>query len=388
MDPFYARRRRFEAALRPLALDGLFAALPRYLKEGYWKEKLPDPALVFDDTVPNGREHEPMRAAVEAGFRNAKIHIFDEEMSVREFIAVLMGLKNAVAQTERLPKMPEPIAQFFDQAPPILDYCHDTFMPEAAMALFMAANVPCTAHSRLDTRLLTTRLTSEPEPSGKIAVRVIISAAEPQVRHVSLDGSPRPMYRVANSCNPNGVKWLSWNGAQLGNGDADAKYPVYVQSHALRQLHQRVNLPAAAPYLQSWLAASLEQPKIVERQQGGDLLVEYRIRENRLGYLVVTPMADLVAVRTFKFLTMEHTPEARLLQKQLRLTRRDIDWLRLDELTAFTQTDLCDDLVLRSMLEACGCGHLFSISEEGETIYAPKPKPFAADLRRYLRMAA
>jgi hypothetical protein len=42
-------------------------------------------------------------------------------------------------------------------------------------------------------------------------------------------------------------------------------------------------------------------------------VVEFRIREHRVGYLVVTPLADrgaCAAVRTFTFLTMENTPEA------------------------------------------------------------------------------
>jgi hypothetical protein len=109
---------------------------------------------------------------------------------------------------------------------------------------------------------------------------------------------------------------------------------------------------------------------------------------------VVTPLQDwagkggLVAVRTFKFLTMENTPEARLLRERLRLTRRDVDWLGLHELAAFTQTDLCDDPVLRPLMEACGCGHLFALAEAGEGAFAPEPKPFAVEMRRYLRIAA
>ena len=100
---------------------------------------------------------------------------------------------------------------------------------------------------------------------------------------------------------------------------------------------------------------------------------------------MVTPCDDCVVVRTFKFLTMEHTPEARALHRQLRLTRRDVDWLGLSELAAFTQTDLSADPVLRPLLESCGCGHLFAMREED---LVPAPKPMAAEVRRYLRLAA
>jgi hypothetical protein len=132
------------------------------------------------------------------------------------------------------------------------------------------------------------------------------------------------------------------------------------------------------------LAESLSDPRIVERE-GQDLLVEYRLKQHRMGYLVVTALEDVAVVRTFKFLTMDRTPEARMLEERLRLTRRDVDWLGLHELTAFTQTDLRQDTVLRELMEACGCGHLFELDHVD---YAPEPKAYAAEVRRYLRIAA
>jgi hypothetical protein len=57
-------------------------------------------------------------------------------------------------------------------------------------------------------------------------------------------------------------------------------------------------------------------------------------------------------------------------------------------LTAFTQTDLCDDDALRPIFEACGCGHLFAMTEAKYEFLAPDVKPFAAEIKRYLRMAA
>ena len=208
------------------------------------------------------------------------------------------------------------------------------------------------------------------------------------------------MYRVASLMGDeeNGVHWLSWNREQIrlgkpgeatgekeiAQGRMRDELPVYVQSHALRNLRERVNLSSATAFLDHWLYESLRQPLIVERQ-GDDLLVEYRILKDRVGYLIVTPLHDCVAVRTFKFLTMEGTPEARKLKERLRLTRRDVDWLGLSELSAFTQTDLSEDPELCELLEECGCGHLFELKNWD---FAPQPKAFAAEMRKYLRMAA
>jgi hypothetical protein len=74
-----------------------------------------------------------------------------------------------------------------------------------------------------------------------------------------------------------------------------------------------------------------------------------------------------------------------LLHRKLGLIRRDIDWLRLQELPTFTQTDLAKDAQLRDLLTTCGCGHLLSLAEHDD---CPFPRPFAADLRRYLNLAA
>jgi hypothetical protein len=145
-----------------------------------------------------------------------------------------------------------------------------------------------------------------------------------------------------------------------------------------------VNLPTMSPYVESWLSESLREPHIAERQ-GTDLLVEYRLQGSRLGYLIVTPLPDMVVVRTFKFLTMAGTPEALKLRARLGLSRRDIDWLRLDELAAFTQTDLGWDDELRELFEECGCGHLFAL-DDLDLVGAPRS--YAAEVRRYLRIAA
>jgi hypothetical protein len=184
---------------------------------------------------------------------------------------------------------------------------------------------------------------------------------------------------------------VSWDAGNLPGGLPGRQVPVYVQSHALRRLHERVTIPYADPWLEPWLATSLAEPVIVERS-GDGWLVEYRIQNYRLGYLVVTSAQEhdtrerCVAVRTFKLLTMSGTPEARLLERRLRLSRLDIDWLRLHKLESFTHTDLRTDPVLRQLLEECGFGHLFELAEKQD--FAPEQTTLAAEVRKYLRLAA
>ena len=80
-----------------------------------------------------------------------------------------------------------------------------------------------------------------------------------------------------------------------------------------------------------------------------------------------------------------------MLRKHLRLSRQEKQWVGLHQLSAFTQTDLVQDPVLRPLLATCGCGHLLALADSSplaDSDHAPAPKALAADLRRYLRMAA
>lgn len=386
LDPYFERRKRYAAVLKPLGLDELFDRIPLPLRKVLWRYKFPDPVVEFDRAIEIAGKDRALAREARAGLGRATAEINGVKMSVRDYLSVLLGCRYIVAMTPR-EGMPEALTRFVDEAMPRLEQCYKEHWLAVMRALFHGVNKPLVAHSRLDGRMFSGRLDGREDDKGKVAAVVTVSATMPQVRSIRLDGQSRPMYRAAQ-VSAAGVHWLSWTGEQLGRGGPRAEYPIYVQSHALRQLRARVNLPAAAPYLEAWLAESLLKPRIVERQ-GQDLLVEYRIFEHRLGYLIATPVMNdtsgLVAIRTFKFLTMENTPESRLLHRKLHLTRRDIDWLGLHDLAAFTRTDLREDPVLRPLLEACGCGHLFAM--EGED-YAPEPKPLAGEVRRYLRLAA
>jgi hypothetical protein len=215
--------------------------------------------------------------------------------------------------------------------------------------------------------------------NGKYVIVLRITAQRAETRSITLDGAARPVVRIASSCYWEGVRPANFRGR-----------PIYAQSHALRQLRSRVNVAALGNYLEAWLAESLMEPRIADEAGGaeGQVLVEYRIREQLLGYLVLSVLEDVAVVRTFLFLTMEGTPEGRRLRARLRVSRREVDWLGLSELSTFTQTDLRADPVMRPILDSCGCGHLFELDSLGVGAPGQQPKAVAAEMRRYLRMAA
>jgi hypothetical protein len=95
-------------------------------------------------------------------------------------------------------------------------------------------------------------------------------------------------------------------------------------------------------------------------------------------------------VRTFLFLTMAQTPEGRMLEKKLKLTRDEVAYLRLHELSRFLRTDLKDDEQMRALLGECGCGHLFEMAEDDDALYPTggTVTPFAEELKQYVGLAA
>jgi hypothetical protein len=386
VDPFYQRRRRFEAVFRPLGLQESFDRLSRVAKESLWRVKLPDPLLSYADGFPNTPADRPLRQEIEKVFREAVVEVEGKPISVRDFVGIIVGMKMALENTD-LKTLGPVTAAFAQHALARTTHWHAQHWEDAVTALFHAVNGPLIHHSRLDTRLFTPHLTWVNHGEVKSTLCVTVDVTEPQLARATLDGTPRNVYRAATTWETTNVQWISWTREQLDREGGPEHYPVYVQTHALHQLHDRLNLPSIAPVAECWMCESLRAPVVVERQ-GNDLLVEYRVQEHRLGYLIVTPLRDKVVVRTFKILTMEGTPEARKLRARLGLTRRDVDWLRLDQLSAFTRTDMMFDVELAGLFDECGCGHLFDVEGIGGGPTPAGAQSFAAEVRKYLCLAA
>jgi hypothetical protein len=366
------------------------------MQEVFCQFKFPDPVLEFDESFPTDASGKALRKQVEKSFDEASVDLDDQfcrgSVTVRDFFSVLVGVFHMVRANRDRPGISAPCIQFIREASEVADHWYEATFRLFGQQLHKAVVAPLVASSNLDRKLYWMKIRQIEGYHGKLQVRMTASSSEAKNRRIVIDGEPPPMLPVPRLLEGTGVGWLSWEAPIPGEAPKGHDYPVYVQSHALRRLRERANLPPLTPYLECWLYESLKAPLVVERQ-GENLLIEFRVQEARIGYLVVTPFEQPggmrgVVVRTFVFLTMENTPEARQLRKQLRLGRRDGEWLGLSDLNAFTQTDLRNDPVLRPLLESCGCGHLFEFGQEENGEFAPQPRALAAVVRRYLRMAA
>jgi hypothetical protein len=103
---------------------------------------------------------------------------------------------------------------------------------------------------------------------------------------------------------------------------------------------------------------ALAAPTLRPTEGDDGFLVEVNEHDAKVGYFVVEVYADFIFVKTFLFLTMQGTPEARCLRQKLGLSRKDIEYFKLDNFWTLAYSDLGEDPELRSALAECGCDYL------------------------------
>jgi hypothetical protein len=151
---------------------------------------------------------------------------------------------------------------------------------------------------------------------------------------------------------------------------------------ALHRLRERLAASAMPEvFVHLGLMTSLAELTVVDRD-GDRYLVAFHFLGIRIGYLVARVVEGMILITSFLLLTMEGTPEGRLLRQRLRLTRRDIEHERLDRLETFLTPDVLADKDLVRVLEESGCGSLLALARIGFPHVAVEGR--AEDLKRFL----
>ncbi|MGC8644615.1 MAG: hypothetical protein ACP5XB_32520 [Isosphaeraceae bacterium] len=208
--------------------------------------------------------------------------------------------------------------------------------------------------------IVETRLTLWDESGRHLRPRLEIRLNEPEPRYVMTQGIRRLTYVCRDSDPWEGVRRVVWNPRRLGIDGPDCDQPVLISEHAIKRLEERLPLPGYKWTLHLGMARSLAQPVFSAGEEGARL-VEYRLKENRLGYLVAEVHAGFVLIKTFLFLTMSGTPESRLLRDKLGIARADVEHYRLDNIFTLVGSDIVKDRLLQRVLSECGCGHLLNL---------------------------
>ncbi len=231
--------------------------------------------------------------------------------------------------------------------------------------------------SEVDERMLWYQFSQNAVPGGRAVLQVVVHRTKPERLTLLVDERPRPAFRCYVPNLTGGITEVAWKGIDLGFPDDPQEYPVYMQSHALEQVRRR----CPCSRIVYPITMSLIWPKFLPGSRG-HFLVEFRHMKDKLGYFVAVRLEGRILLKTFLFLTMQGTPESDLLYHKLHLTRRDIEYLKLDELAAFRDPEVRNDPALVKLLNDCGCGHLLTLT--APDLPQEIPTGYAEPLRKYL----
>jgi hypothetical protein len=205
-------------------------------------------------------------------------------------------------------------------------------------------------------------------------------------KDIVIDGIPRPAYRAGWPRNENGIDWFTICKKDLGIDGVDADKPmdVYIQSHALIRLRERIDTVDHAG-LHLTLATSLYQMEISNLPNGKSLLAYYH-HDHKLGYFLLDVIDSVVVVRTFLFITNSGTPEGDRLDKELNVGKLEKQYVGIDKLSSFVTSDLMMDDRVKTIFDKIGLGYLKELDPK---LYGSKDirkKGFAADFIKYMNI--
>jgi hypothetical protein len=217
---------------------------------------------------------------------------------------------------------------------------------------------------RIDERIVWYRIEHNGRYPERPAFRIVVGRKRPLPVSLPVAEGRRKAYACERTRGLTGVpRQLLWNPTKLGIGSNDRDLPVFVSEHAIRRLHERIPVVLDHTVLHRTMCEALAWPELHPAEGVEAFLVAAGEPERKVGYFVVELYPDFVFVKTFLFLTMQGTPEAKCLRRKLGLSRRDIEYFKLDHFFTLACSDLGDDPELRRALAECGCDYLLDFSD-------------------------
>jgi hypothetical protein len=197
---------------------------------------------------------------------------------------------------------------------------------------------------------------------------------------VVIDDKPRPVVRLGYSFPNYGIEWISIKPSVLNidNSFADIPLDVYIQSHALLRLSERIDCYLTGS-LHYNMFISFKDPK-VSYDSNHNILIEYRYFGMKAGYFRLDIVEGKIIIRTFLFVTNNGTPEGIKLEHITGLKKLDKKYLALDKLSTFMTSDIGNNEKVRKIFISAGCQCLLDLYEKSHIIATNSPNHFDADL--------
>jgi hypothetical protein len=206
----------------------------------------------------------------------------------------------------------------------------------------------------------------ETEWAGKIGLISLceIRSSVPEKRSFVIDGISRTAYRVgwAEYRVRLGFRYASLTPEQLQINmlTKDFQMPVFIQSHAIQRLLERLdNVVPGLIFVNVLHAVKYELS--VHRDKNGTIMLAMHLQKLKVGYLVADIIDRCVVLRTFLFLTQFGTPEGDKLKTMTGLEKLDSNYFDITKLSTFLESDIPKNEKLKALFIEAGCESLFNL---------------------------
>ncbi|SIO63336.1 hypothetical protein SAMN05444166_7316 [Singulisphaera sp. GP187] len=353
------RRHNFD---RVLGLMGLHEMRSKFGEKftSILSRLFPKPIVVPDPTLASDEDVSSKAKELGRDLEKVSIRIGRDSLSHADFFTVCVGLYHLI--------------RCWEWSSPTLDERREWGRTRGLLMLFVQRHEPelitelhetiqrfLAFNSRLDGPIYTVRHQADPE-GGRFTCTTTVGRTKPEALSIESGGIRRRAFRCGSMENydTGEITWISWDGQVLGL-DTSSQFPVYIQSHAITQAYRRLGVVASDRSLHYLLVKALRHPQVTPGRDG-HLLVDVRLGEYLVGYLVAERIADKVLVKTFLLITMRGTPEGEKLHRRLRMSRADLEYLELDNFAKLAFTDLLKDDVIAEIFRECGFEGLLALA--------------------------
>ncbi|NVO12220.1 MAG: hypothetical protein HXX16_19835 [Bacteroidales bacterium] len=215
---------------------------------------------------------------------------------------------------------------------------------------------------------------------GEIENIILINSIAPETISVKIDGTSRPVIRVGWAIPSVGIQWVSIKPSVLNINSpfAEIPLPVYIQSHALNRLSERIDCFWTG-FVQYNMYNSLLDAKVF-RDSHNKLLIEYQFFGTKAGYFRVDMIDGVLVIRTFLFITNNGTPEGQLLEKNTGLQKLDKSYLAIDKLSTFMTSDLDKNEEIQRIFKTSGCQCLLDLYDKMKPMVTKHANGFDSNL--------
>ncbi len=196
---------------------------------------------------------------------------------------------------------------------------------------------------------------------GKFSIK--LEKIEMDTVHVTFNGNSRLCTRVGIIRNMQVI----YPDIFISEFDPQSKFgklnvPVYIQPHALNRIAERTGIPTQG-LINYHLFFALIKPNI-SINEDGRMLIEFRIENIKVGYLLADLIDGMIIIRTFLFLTNNGTPEGKQLEKLTGLQKDDKKYWGIDNLQALTHSDILENDKICSIFRQAGCEPLLQLCKK------------------------